>query len=1092
MKYIPLNIPFASGQTEQIDSKILPDGMFSSIVNMRMERDGRMSRRQRLTDKSATDPSGATVSTEAEGFCAPNGVIYRKTNGDAAIRTWAAGDTETVADHAGTLPLSAKVERFYATQLLLDENNPLFSGHQQASFTSQYQPQIDTDAKGDLLAAFVQGTKVVVDIRDRETFALKKQVIVATEGSDSTRITLKVIGSKATNKMVVAVYYRDTSIPLAELIVSSYRTDGDYGLIDSGRLAGGSATGFANCFDMVARPDSDSYLVAYQDGPSGNIKLDEYSFSQNVADPAVEEWHTVTPPVTILWGPTVSVDCERASGRWYFGISGLDTPNQTIYSATFFGGAITSKEITRSDHAPMGVPLGGNKAIVVTSANDGLNDQPRTQFRLWDHSDDSISLLGTFDWNYSSSATTNQTTQGFNGELAIGYPVVFGSGDTAIVKIAMSYSAGLNQATDFLADLRPSQSNAYLVSLDVATGEVTIDANLFDAGVELRSWDGTNWDLGDYEYRAMSRPLKYTREDGSTSVIFAHPVDNDPDGDGYGITAASWCRVTSGRLVGHLLRRGETLIPGGALHAFDGDRTLLAGFMAPPIVRMEFQEIITTSGMDTNESIMFTAIMEYVDANGRIWRSAPADLQTFVAPNTTDPATTMGVFWHLTAPIGVAGQSDGARVALYCSDKAAAADPTNTILYRRGTFEFGPGKIFLWANAGLSPTVGPFADAEAGTQVLYTQSGELSADPPPACQFVTATRSRVWIGGVADQNYIQASKPLNDLLGVEWSNLDNFKVFMPGAVTGLAAMDDSVIAFTRDRVYVVHGEGPDSAGNGTFGDPQLIPGSSGCINHRSVIFSELGVLYQSLRGLELVPRGFSSPVWIGQPVRDTLEQFPVCRGVTQSPADWTVRWLFVDDDRNPTDARVIVFDLRAKAWFVHSYTSSAPFEVIGQCVGKDGDSQHTSVFLGNPGGELAIESLASGYEALSADDAWIETGDIRAGVLQGWLRGRRVHALGQYGGRDCNVILEWAYDSEPYRAQDTFTWNMVERGFSEGSPVELELHLPRQKFSSIRFRLRVQSLSDATDNKYTFKPNGLTLYYSREASGPRLGARSRG
>lgn len=1089
MKYVPLNIPFSSGQTEQFDRKLLPDGMFSSIVNMRLERDGRLSRRQRLIDKSKLDPTGETVSTEAEGFCAPNGVIYRKENGDAAIRSWAAGDVETLADHAGTLPLTAKVERFYATQLLLDENNPLFSGHQQASYTSQHQPQADTDAKGDLITAFVQGTKVILEIRDKETFAVKKQVIVATAGVDSTRITLKMVASKATNRAVVAVYYRINTLPLAQLWVYVYKTDDDYAEVSSSQLAGTGATGFASCFDMIARPDSDSYLAAFQDGPAGDIKLNEYSFSQLASDPPVEEWHSIATAV-IQYGPVVSVSCDRASGRWYLGVAGLDAVDPTVYSASFFGGAVTSQIITLSDHAPLVVPLGDNKAIMVASASEGLNGPPRLQFRLWDHDDDTIETLGTFDWQYGGGATTAQTTKGFNGVLPVGYPVVFGSGSTAIVKVPVAYATGIG--LDGGDGLKTSQSNAYLVSLDVATEEVTVDANMFDAGVELRTWDGTDWDRGDYEFRAMSRAVSYQLESGETATVFPQAVDNDPDGDGYGISAASWCRVTSGRLTGSAVRRGETLIPAGALHFFDGDRVLLAGFMSPPIVHLASGEIISTEYYDTGESIIYTAIMEYTDANGRIWRSAPADIQTYTAGNTGDPASTMALVVNFIAPIGVAGQSDGARVVLYVSDKAASGDPTNTILYRRSVFEIGPGKIFRHAAAGAFPATIYYGDAEAGTPVLYTQSGELSADPPPACQFVTATRTRVWVGGVADQNYVQASKPLNDLRGVEWSNLDNFKVFMPGVVTGLSAMDDSVIAFTRDRVYVIHGEGPDSAGNGTFGDPQLIPGSSGCINHRSVIFSEMGVLYQSLRGIELVPRGFGSPMWIGQPVRDTLEQFPVCRGVTQSPSDWTVRWLFVDDDRNPTDARVVVFDLRAKAWFVYSYTSSAPFEVIGQCVGKDADNQHTSVFLGNPGGELTVESLAPGFEALSADEAWVETGDIRAGVIQGWLKGRRVHVLGQYGGRDCNVTLEWAYDSAAYRAQDTFTWNMEERGFSEGSPVELELHLPRQKFSSIRFRLRVQSLSDATDDKYTFKPNGLTLYYSREASGPRLGARSRG
>jgi hypothetical protein len=149
------------------------------------------------------------------------------------------------------------------------------------------------------------------------------------------------------------------------------------------------------------------------------------------------------------------------------------------------------------------------------------------------------------------------------------------------------------------------------------------------------------------------------------------------------------------------------------------------------------------------------------------------------------------------------------------------------------------------------------------------------------------------------------------------------------------------------------------------------------------------------------------------------------------------------------------------------------------------------MFLSN-GDVSYVEDYRIGREALSSDDAWIETGDIRVAGLQGWAFGRRVHLLGNFGGRDCDVVIEYAYDGQAYLSGDTYTWRLTEEERGSDLPIELELSPRRIKFSSIRFRVRVQPLSDDTDSQYSFKPNGLSLYYTPAAEGPRLAARDRG
>jgi hypothetical protein len=252
-----------------------------------------------------------------------------------------------------------------------------------------------------------------------------------------------------------------------------------------------------------------------------------------------------------------------------------------------------------------------------------------------------------------------------------------------------------------------------------------------------------------------------------------------------------------------------------------------------------------------------------------------------------------------------------------------------------------------------------------------------------------------------------------------------------------------------------------------------------------VVTNEAGVWYQTRRGIELLPRGAGSPVWVGQGVRDVTRDYPTCLGASSMP-DNTVRWVFSNDAGAFV---VIVWDQRAASWFVHDYPSAETG------VGETGP-QSVGYLLEQVTGEPAMALLSADLlgkevdrEARPGAQSMLETGSIRPAGLNGWHFGRRVNVLGEWLG-PCAIRLEFAFSDQGYLPQDTFTWVLDEDEYAEGDPVELELTLPVMKFSAVQFRLSWTPLSATVE--HSFAANGLTVWFERADMGQRVPARQKG
>lgn len=385
--------------------------------------------------------------------------------------------------------------------------------------------------------------------------------------------------------------------------------------------------------------------------------------------------------------------------------------------------------------------------------------------------------------------------------------------------------------------------------------------------------------------------------------------------------------------------RGAQLLAGGVLSAFYSTGAYELGFLNAPAGASATSGV--TGGMTPSSTYFYSLVYRWVNPNGDTELSAPSAVGS-VTLGAGDGHATLATSSALYA----LGQKSGVALDIYRST-------SGSVFFYVGTADMN--------SLTFSDTM---SDATAGANgVLYIQVGqELENRAPPACRFLCVSQNRLWVGGLPDSRLIQSSKSFARGAATAFADDDAFRVTLPDACTGLAFMD-SVVAFTRNGIYIVSGDGPDNSGANGWQPPVALPFQIGCIDWRSVIVSEEGVFFQSDRGLYLLPRGFGEPLPAGDMVMEQLRTYSICTGaaaVTRgesasgSSAESTVRWSFCQQETCATGI-IVVYDRVHKAWSIDS-------------LANPGANQNGPAFLatwtdgfnavagavGAPGGRLAI------------------------------------------------------------------------------------------------------------------------------------------
>jgi hypothetical protein len=289
------------------------------------------------------------------------------------------------------------------------------------------------------------------------------------------------------------------------------------------------------------------------------------------------------------------------------------------------------------------------------------------------------------------------------------------------------------------------------------------------------------------------------------------------------------------------------------------------GFLHAPAVFSVTASDDPTANLTPSGLYQFCAMYEHIDDLGRQHRSALSNVVQGTAPDattqfaiqiakTTFTEREMASMAHRVVVHVFATAGNGQTFYRVTPNAGApcAWDSNNTF---QVTFNF---------------TGGTDTKIQQG-ELTYTFGGVKPNRPAPAHRFGARGAGRVMLGGLFDPRLVEASKIERQNQPTEFTREDAFRTMLPERCTGLAFLDGNFVAFTRRAIYLISGASlPDDKGSPSVSSPVPLPSTVGCIDWRSVVETPDGVVFQSERGIHLLPRGFGQPVLISAQIQDEL------------------------------------------------------------------------------------------------------------------------------------------------------------------------------------------------------------------------------
>lgn len=365
-------------------------------------------------------------------------------------------------------------------------------------------------------------------------------------------------------------------------------------------------------------------------------------------------------------------------------------------------------------------------------------------------------------------------------------------------------------------------------------------------------------------------------------------------------------------------------------------------------------------------------------------------------------------------------------------------------------------------------------DAGVGSNgAIYTDGGVLPHDLAPSCSFTSVSEERMWFGGLWDSTIVQCSKVIVPQEPIQCTDDASHQVQLPAPCTGLAYMDGNVVAFTADAIYLISGDGPNDQGAGSFPPPRALTRSVGCCDYRSIVQTNIGVIFQGNIGFYLLPRGFGPVQYLGVAVQDEMvEAADVSQVVLGSVSHMTrdnhvVRYLVASPGATAT-TRVLTFDIDAGAWF----RDSLPFAAseIGAFDSLQSTGYKGAVFIREnlatsvAGSEVLVETPSTKQDGGVDYQQYVQTSWIHPFGLGGWGKVNCVMIAVEALGASQQLTLQVEVDDQP---AESGVWTIT----APGAVSYRALYLSNRACTSVR----VTVLGDTTADNSGFKFISCTL-----------------
>lgn len=461
-------------------------------------------------------------------------------------------------------------------------------------------------------------------------------------------------------------------------------------------------------------------------------------------------------------------------------------------------------------------------------------------------------------------------------------------------------------------------------------------------------------------------------------------------------------------------------IAGGVLGEFDGETLFENGFLT----RCPDPAVTVGAAGALTGAYSYCGILKYTDKNGNITRSAPSNIVTPAAATADRYVIDM-----FSAPFGL--KAKNCTVEIY---RTAAGGSTFYL-----TIEV-PVDMYSGADAWTSGTIidNNTDAAIADNPILYTSGNILQNDPAPACKVVVQGGNRLFLVGLEDENELAYSK--EKLFGESVSFSDFFRIRFDtaqyntsGGLTAGGYMDDKLIAFKRNSIFYVAGQGPNETGAGnTFTEPELISAETGCTDPRSVVLTPSGLMFKGEKGIYLLNRGLATE-FIGASV-EQYKDYLITSAVHVDKKN-----LVVFSAKNPDveEGVLLCYDYYTQQW-----------SVIPDTFAIDGDVLNGELLFLN--GDDNIPSTQSGSTFLDDASAYsmrVKTPWIKVSGVQDFGRIWSCTVLGKYkSAHDLTVKARYDYDEDYVE-----TFNISPE--STDDQYQYRCHLRKQKCEAVQFEI---------------------------------------
>ena len=501
---------------------------------------------------------------------------------------------------------------------------------------------------------------------------------------------------------------------------------------------------------------------------------------------------------------------------------------------------------------------------------------------------------------------------------------------------------------------------------------------------------------------------------------------------------------------------GESLyIAGGTLTAYDGSTVAENDFHYPPCITTTPTTPAggTWAAYPAGAPYRWAFVWEWLDAKGQIRRSAPT---YYPNPGDAGPVTAANDHVRFTVNnLNLTTTTDAENVFSHRPSLVMYRTVANGDVFYRVGITVGEGRATIdpatTADLTIDDSYTTVDDVLDDNQRLYTEGNVLEHEPAPACSLIVAHRNRLYVAGCEDPKEVWYSNEVVQDEAVSFSGARRFRVDSGGDISGLASLDEKLIIFKSNAIFVVTGQGPNDTGAGNdLSDPQEIASDAGCINAHSIVKTPVGIMFQSARGFYLLSRGLQCS-YIGAQVETTLASAGVCVGAPLVEDQHHVRFAC-------SLGTVFVYDYLFSRWATHTNaTAQAQYLASAAVIREDSlgggtYSPGAYVMLCNNG--AVLHELSSSFTDPSSDfiERTYETAWIRTAGIQGFQRVRKLLALFR-SVTDQGVTIYVGYDYETTYSR-SMTWTATQiTALLSGDRAQLVYPLQVQKCEAIRFKI---------------------------------------